>query len=176
MRNEVYVNEKSWVTGSKDIETDRYDDFSSTSAVTNEYGEVVASLRTTDSMYDWLAEDCFNEVFKPHIKYLRVPGNKEVSRLCIDKDYRNNILGNQVSVLDFLTPGILLENSNNGIRGFVVVTHTTLYVLFKINGMKITMLSKFEKMADGCKIAVFYIDVEESIRTFRPLKYIEHLE
>ncbi|MES9899406.1 MAG: hypothetical protein ABW148_10325 [Sedimenticola sp.] len=62
LRKDIYLDKTSRAACRTDIETDKFDTFSSTPVVTNEYGDVMASFRNIDIIVDWMADDYFDEV------------------------------------------------------------------------------------------------------------------
>lgn len=177
LRNEVYVDECQWSESYKDvgIEVDLFDAFSSVVAVKNREGDVVATLRSTNSIFDWMAIECYDGIFKSNSEDLKIEGINEISRLCIKKSYRNFMIIPNVSVLDFLLAGMIFKNKSQNIRGSVIVTHISMYVALKKKGLNITMLTESKKMSDGCKIGIFYVDVNASLTNFKPIKQINKL-
>ncbi|MCY4044567.1 MAG: GNAT family N-acetyltransferase [Cellvibrionales bacterium] len=170
LRKEIYVDEYQWSTDYKDkIEVDKFDAFSTVAAVKNPSGDVVATLRSTDAVFDWMATDCYNEIFKPVTEDLKTADINEVSRLCVSKHYRNTLINDELSVFDLLLSGMLLRNKSENVRGTVIVTHAAMYYLLKKKGFDIRMLTKPVRMEDGCKITAFYVDINRSYQTFLPL-------
>ncbi|MES9905543.1 MAG: acyl-homoserine-lactone synthase [Sedimenticola sp.] len=172
LRNEVFDEEKSWVTGQDGLEIDQFDATSTTSVVTNEVREVVATSRAVDSRYNWMSETCFGGIFRKNIQDIKIPGVKEISRVCISKYYRNNYFTENIKTFDFLLAGMLLENKMQGTRGAVIITGFYMYKFLEKNNIKIHMLSKKVIMPDRYEIAIFYVDIEQSFHSFKPLKYL----
>lgn len=157
LRKEIYVDECKWSNDYKNIgiEVDQFDAFSSVVAVKNTEGDVIATLRSTNSVFDWMAIDCYDGIFKNSSEDIKVTGINEISRLCINKSYRNSMIIPNVSVLDFLLAGMIYQNKSQNIRGSVIVTHTSMYAVLKKKGLNITMLTEAKNMPDGCKISIF---------------------
>jgi len=174
LRKEIYVDECKWSDDYKNIgiEIDQFDAFSSIVAVKNLAGDVIATLRSTSSVFDWMAIDCYDGNFKNSSEDLKITGINEISRLCIKKSHRNFMIIPNVSVLDFLLAGMIYQNKAKNIRGSVIVTHTSMYAVLKKKGLNITMLTKPKQMPDGCKISVFFVDVNASLISFKPIQYI----
>ena len=174
LRKEIYVDECKWSDDYKNIgiEVDQFDAFSSVVAVKNIEGDIIATLRSTSSVFDWMAIDCYDGIFKSYSEDLKISGVNEISRLCINKDYRNFMIIPNVSILDFLLVGMIYQNKSQNIRGSVIVTHTSMYAVLRKKGLNITMLANPKKMPDGCKISIFFVDVSASLISFKPIKYI----
>ena len=61
----------------------QFDAFSSVVAVKNVEGDVIATLRATNAVFDWMAIDCYDGIFKSSSEELKITGINEISRLCI---------------------------------------------------------------------------------------------
>ena len=171
LRKAVYVDEYDWAEGykHKGIEVDVFDAFSNVSAVRSPEGDIVATFRVTDAVFDWMATECYDGRFRAYTESLKVPGITEISRLCIQQGFRSMMIDNDLSVFDLLLAGLVYQHKRSGIKGCVFVTHWTMYKYLTRKGLIVTALCEPEIMPDGCKISAFYLDVDKSYREFKQL-------
>ncbi|WP_420592100.1 GNAT family N-acyltransferase [Bacterioplanoides sp.] len=172
LRRSIYVDEYAWAKGQNAIEIDEFDTFSTHFSIKDRAGDTVATIRSTDHDFDWMATNCYENAFSTQAEAIKNPGIVEVSRLCIKSDYRNKFIDQNISALDLLLSGVLAHHYKENKKGFVIITHSSMFALLKRRGMEIKKLSNTKTMDDGCKITIMYIDIEKSWRNFFPLNTI----
>ncbi|HHS83894.1 MAG TPA: GNAT family N-acetyltransferase [Gammaproteobacteria bacterium] len=169
LRAEIYDNEFGWANSSGNVEQDEFDNFSTHYVVKNPDGETIATIRTTDHSFNWMAEKCFDGLFLGSAKSVKDAYTNEASRLCIKKKYRNSKITDNVSVLDFLLAGLLFYNNLRGVENTYIITFAIMYKMLARRGMVIDSNSETITMADGCKLRAFIINNRASLHTFKPL-------
>ncbi len=172
LRAEIYDDEFGWARASGNIEQDEFDNYSTHYVVKSPGGETVATIRTIDHCFAWMADNCFGGVFAQSTVGIRDASTIEASRLCIRKEYRSSSIGSGVSVLDFLLAGLLFHNNLRGIENTYIITFATMYRMLARRGLDIRCCSETITMADGCRLRAFVINNRASLRTFKPLPVV----
>ncbi len=173
LRAEIYADEFGWADSSGEIEHDRFDNFSTHYVVKSPAGESIATIRTTDHQFSWMAEECFDGVFRDSTAALKDPLTNEASRLCVRKRYRSARIGADLSVLDFLLAGLLFYNNLRGVENTCIVTFAAMGRVLARRGMAVENVSEVITMADGCRLRAFLISNRASLRSFTPLAVVD---
>jgi N-acyl-L-homoserine lactone synthetase len=166
LRKHIYVDELSWVEGDESAETDRFDIFSTHFSIANRGGELVGTIRSISPDFDWMATNCYGNVFKEQVEPYKVQGCIELSRLCIQKKYRDYFISDQLTAFDFILLGLMFHSVNKGIDKLVFVSISSLVSYLNRRGYVSKALSSPVRMPDGCEISAGYLDVTESINSF----------
>ncbi len=172
LRAEIYDSEFGWASSSGNVEQDIFDQFSTHYVVKNPEGETIATIRTTDHSFQWMAENCFGGVFLDSANKVKDAYTNEASRLCIKKEYRNCRIKGNVSILDFLLAGLLFYNNLRGVENTYIITFAAMYKILARRGMVIDSHSETITMEDGCRLKAFIISNRTSLQTFKPLSVV----
>lgn len=140
LRAAVFRSELQWVGSPSDkTDTDSFDDSAIHFLTLNSDNDVVAALRIIPGNQVWMMEKYFG-VLLPRNTQLHNADNCEISRLAIDKDYRNYSIQEDITVAELLYKGVFRHCLSNHIRYCFMVTTLPLVQNLRKKGIPVAVV------------------------------------
>jgi N-acyl-L-homoserine lactone synthetase len=148
LRAAVFRSELQWIgSPSDETDTDSFDDYAIHFLTLNPRHDVVAALRILPGNQVWMMEKYFG-VLLPKDTQLHNADNCEISRLAIDKHYRNYSIHTDITVADLLYKGVFQYCLSHHIRYCFMVTTLPLVQHLRKKGIPVAVVGS-QRMESG---------------------------
>jgi N-acyl-L-homoserine lactone synthetase len=140
LRAAVFRSELQWIgSPSDETDSDSFDDCAIHFLTLNPEDEVVAALRILPGNQVWMMEKYFGTLL-PRNTQLHNADNCEISRLAIDKHYRNYFIQDDITVAELLYKGVFQYCLSNHIRNCFMVTTLPLVHHLRKKGIPVAVI------------------------------------
>jgi N-acyl-L-homoserine lactone synthetase len=148
LRAAVFRSELQWIgSPSDETDTDSFDGNAVHFLTVNPDNDVVAALRIVPGNQVWMMEKYFDALL-PINPQLHTADNCEISRLAIDKSYRNYSIQKNITVAELLYKGVFQYCLSNRIRYCYMVTTLPLVQDLRKKGMPVEIV-RSQRMESG---------------------------
>jgi N-acyl-L-homoserine lactone synthetase len=148
LRAAVFRSELQWIgSPSDETDTDSFDDYANHILTINPDNDVVAALRIIPGNQVWMMEKYFG-ILLPKNTQLHNADNCEISRLAIDKHYRNYSIQEDITVAELLYKGVFQYCLSSHIRYCFMVTTLPLVQNLRKKGIPVAVIGS-QRMESG---------------------------
>ena len=166
LRAAVFRSELQWIgSPSDETDTDAFDDTALHFLTLNSDNDVVAALRVIPGTQVWMMEKYFG-VLLPKDTQLHNADNCEISRLAIDKHYRNYSIHADITVADLLYKGVFQYCLSNHIRCCFMVTTLPLVQHLRKKGIPVAVVGS-QRMESGLLLLFSQLTPSTTEKYFR---------
>lgn len=157
LRASVFRSELRWIGNPSDnIDIDPLDTSAIHFLTLSPGDKVIAALRILPSQEKWMLEEYFPELIPANTELHSVDAC-EISRLAIDKKWRNHQINTDLTVADILYKGVFQYCLSHKIRICNMVTTRALVLHLRKKGLPVHVIGS-QRMADGMLAIIAQLD------------------
>lgn len=157
LRADVFRSELRWIGSPTDyIDIDPFDTSAIHFITLSPTENVVAALRLIPAQKTWMMERYFPSLI-PEDTNIHTPDACEISRLAIDKEWRNHKVNENIMIAEVLYKGVFQYCLAHQIRYIYMVTTSALVGHLRKKGIPANVLAK-QLMPDGVEALIAQLD------------------